>query len=226
MSGARYTVEERAFGARDILLIPAGQRRAVRWLHHAGIVSLRLSERFIAETVDVAQLILPDFSAVQDRFVTVAAAELYRSIGAGESISPAFAEALAVGVAHRVAAIASGSDARKPVTRRRLTQPLVRRIDRYIDDNLERRFGLPELAMVAGLSRWHFLRIFRETVGVSPHDYVTQRRLERAQHLLRTTGRSVMDIAGDVGMTHSHFSRVFSRRLGVTPTVFRRRSPN
>jgi AraC family transcriptional regulator len=114
--------------------------------------------------------------------------------------------------------------AREPVARQRLAPALLHRIERYIDENLERPIGLPELATVAGLSRWHFLRLFRKTVGVSPHDYVTQRRLERAKHLLRTTDRSVMDIAAEVGMTHSHFSRVFSRKLGVTPTAFRRRS--
>jgi AraC family transcriptional regulator len=120
--------------------------------------------------------------------------------------------------------ISGDGDARKPAARQRLSPALLCRLEQYIDENLERQFGLPELATIAGLSRWHFLRLFRETVGVSPHDYVTQRRLERAQHLLRTTGRSVMDIAGEVGMTHSHFSRVFARRLGVTPTEFRRSS--
>jgi AraC-like DNA-binding protein len=75
--------------------------------------------------------------------------------------------------------------------------------------------------MLAGLSRWYFARVFQETVGTSPHDYVTRRGLDRARQLLCTTSRSIMDIAGEVGMTHSHFSRVFSRRLGVTPTEFR-----
>jgi AraC family transcriptional regulator len=105
---------------------------------------------------------------------------------------------------------------------RRLTPLVVRRIDRFIDDNLERQVGLSELAVLAGLSRWYFLRVFRETVGTSPHDFVTRRRLARARNLLCTTSRSVMEIAGDIGMTHSRFSRVFVRRLGVTPTEFRR----
>jgi AraC family transcriptional regulator len=99
---------------------------------------------------------------------------------------------------------------------------MMRRIERHVDDNLDRQIGLTELAVLAGLSRWYFLRVFQQTAGTSPHDYVMRRRLERARTLLSTTGRSVMEIAGDVGMSHSHFSRVFSRRLGVTPTEFRR----
>jgi AraC family transcriptional regulator len=231
MFSARYKVTreadtggrlEQEFGARDILLVPAGQPHAVHWLRRAGIVSLQISERFVQETLDVPRLTLPDFLAVQDRFVTLAAAELYAAMETEETISPVFAEALAIGVAHRVVTIASRSEVRKSLVVRRLTPVLLRRIERYIDDNLERHVNLSELAVMAGLSRWYFLRVFEETVGTSPHDYVTQRRLDRARNLLSTTNRSVMDIASEVGMTHSHFSRVFSRRLGITPTEFRR----
>jgi AraC-like DNA-binding protein len=212
MFSARYKVTreadtggrlEQEFGARDILLVPAGQPHAVHWLRRAGIVSLQISERFVQETLDVPRLTLPDFLAVQDRFVTLAAAELYAAMETEETI-------------------ASRSEVRKSLVVRRLTPVLLRRIERYIDDNLERHVNLSELAVMAGLSRWYFLRVFEETVGTSPHDYVTQRRLDRARNLLSTTNRSVMDIASEVGMTHSHFSRVFSRRLGITPTEFRR----
>jgi AraC family transcriptional regulator len=231
MVGARYTVTretetgaalEHDLGAQDILLVPAGQRHAVHWLRRAGIVSLQMSERIVQEALDVPRLTLPDFLAMQDRFVSVAAAELYASMDTDEPISPIFAEALVTGVAHRIATTAFRSDLRTSVVGRRLTPALLRRIERHIDDNLERHVGLSDLARLAGLSRWYFLRVFQETVGTSPHDYVTRRRIDRARDLLRTTSRSVMEIAGDVGMTHSHFSRVFSRRIGVTPTEFRR----
>jgi AraC family transcriptional regulator len=164
---------------------------------------------------------LPDAFTVRDRFVTTAAAELYASMLAGEPVSPVFAEALAVGIAHRVTTVAARRPARsRPL--RRLTSRQLQRVERFVEDNLERHIGLEELAGITGLSRWYFLRLFRETVGTSPHDYVTRLRLERATGLLRTTDRSVMEIAADVGMTHSHFSRLFARRIGVTPTEFRR----
>jgi AraC family transcriptional regulator len=229
--GARYSVRREAetgsvlqqdFGARDILVVPARQPHAVHWARRAGIVSLQVSEHFVQESLDLPRLMLPDFLAVQDRFVTAAAAELYAALAAEETVAPVFAEALSVAVAHRVVAIAARSNARQSAVVRRLTPLLLQRIERHIDDNLDRPIDLSELALVVGLSRWYFLRVFQATVGMSPHDYITRRRLDRASDLLRTTSRSIMEIAGDVGMTHSHFSRVFSRRLGVTPTEFRR----
>jgi len=231
MIGARYTVTretetgspfEQELGPRDILIVPTAQPHAVHWLQRAGIVSFQLSEHFVEETLDVSRLRLPDSLAVRDRFVTVAAAELYASMISEAPIAPVFAEALAVRVIHRIASIASRNEVRTPGTVRRLTSALVRRVERYIDDNLERHVTLSELAALAGFSRWYFLRVFAESVGTSPHDYVMGRRMKRARDLLRTTERSVMEIAGDVGMTHSHFSRVFARRLGVTPSEFRR----
>jgi AraC family transcriptional regulator len=231
MVGARYKVTRETetgeivaqeLAARDVLLVPAGQPHAVTWQRRAGIVSLQISTRFVEESLDEAPLSLPDLFTVRDRFVTAAAAELYNSMRAGEPVSPVFAEALAVGIAYRVTTVASRRGARTGRPLRRLTPLQVHRVERFINDNLERRIELEELAGMIGLSRWYFLRLFRDTVGTSPHDYITRLRLERATGLLRSTSRSVMDIAADVGMTHSHFSRLFARRVGVTPTEFRR----
>lgn len=231
MAGARYRVTREAetggafaveLAAPDVLLVPAGQPHAVHWQRRAGIVSLQISERFVEESLDQTRISLPDLFTLRDRFVTAAAAELYASMRAGEAVSPVFAEALAVGIAHRVTTIAARRATRTPKPSRRLTSGQLHRVERFIQDNLERHVGLEELAGLMGLSRWYFLRLFRESVGTSPHDYIIGLRLERAASLLRTTSRSVMEIAADVGMTHSHFSRLFARRVGVTPTEFRR----
>ncbi len=231
MLGARYRVTRETevgapfvqeFTARDILLVPVGQPHAVDWLRPAGIVSLQISERFVEESLDVPRVALTDAFAHRDSFVTAAARELYVSMRDGNGVSPIFAEALAVAIAQRITLAASHQTLRKPGRSKSLTMRQLHRVDRYIDENLDRPIGLGDLAGIAGLSRWYFLRRFHETVGTSPHDYITRVRLDHAMTLLRTTRSSVMDVAANVGMTHSHFSRLFARRIGVTPTAFRR----
>jgi AraC family transcriptional regulator len=231
MVGARYRVMRETgtgasvvhdLAARDVLLVPAGQPHAVDWLRPAGIVSLQISESFVEETLDIPRISLPDASVLRDSFVTAAARELYVSMRDGEGVSPIFAEALAVGIAYRVTVAASRQKVRGPERPRGLTLRQLHRVERYIDENLDRQIGLGDLADVTGLSRWYFLRRFHETVGTSPHDYITRARLDRAMDLLRTTRSSVMKIAAEVGMTHSHFSRLFARRIGMTPSDFRR----
>jgi AraC family transcriptional regulator len=68
------------------------------------------------------------------------------------------------------------------------------------------------------------MRRFNASCGVSPHEFITQRRLSRARNLLSDSKLSVAEIALEIGMTHSHLSRTFLRRFGLSPREFRRKS--
>src|SRR3954454_21020401 len=72
-----------------------------------------------------------------------------------------------------------------------------------------------DMARAAGLSRAHFSREFKQAFGVSPHAYLLTRRLERAAALLRTTGRTVIEICLDVGLQRvGSFRTSFKRTYG------------
>jgi AraC-like DNA-binding protein len=103
-----------------------------------------------------------------------------------------------------------------------LTPRALQRIREYIDGHLEENIELETLADTAGLSKWHFARAFKQSVGMPPHFYLIQRRLERAQKLLAETDLSLAQIALKSGFSdQSHFSRRFRMFLGVTPRSFR-----
>jgi AraC family transcriptional regulator len=92
----------------------------------------------------------------------------------------------------------------------------------FIDSRLSTPLTLNCLADQAGVSRAHFARFFREATGVSPHRYVTLRRVEKAKQLLKLSRCSLADIAQDTGFSNqSHFSQVFSAVTGVTPSRYR-----
>jgi AraC-like DNA-binding protein len=99
----------------------------------------------------------------------------------------------------------------------------LRRVREYIDGRLADNISLDVLAAVAELSRCHFARAFKQSVGTSPHAYVVQRRLERAEHLLAETDLSLCQVALDSGFSdQSHFSSCFRKNFGETPRSFRR----
>ena len=103
-----------------------------------------------------------------------------------------------------------------------LTPRALQRIREYIDEHLAENIELETLADIAGLSKWHFARAFKQSVGTPPHFYLIQRRLERAQELLAETDLSLAQIALKSGFSdQSHFSRRFRMFLGVTPRSFR-----
>jgi AraC-like DNA-binding protein len=103
-----------------------------------------------------------------------------------------------------------------------LTPRALQRIREYIEGHLAENIELEMLADIAGLSKWHFARAFKQTVGTPPHFYLIQRRLERAQELLAETNLSLGQIALRSGFSdQSHFSRRFRMFLGVSPRSFR-----
>jgi AraC-like DNA-binding protein len=104
-----------------------------------------------------------------------------------------------------------------------MTPRALRRVRDHIDAHLAQNISLEALAEVAGLSRCHFARAFKQSVGIAPHSFVMQRRLERAERLLAETDFSLCQVALDSGFSdQSHFSSCFRRHFGVSPRSFRR----
>ncbi|MBX3605850.1 MAG: helix-turn-helix domain-containing protein [Piscinibacter sp.] len=93
----------------------------------------------------------------------------------------------------------------------------------WIDAHSAERCELPQLARQAGLSAYHYLRVFGAVLGVTPHQYLVRSRLRRAAEALATGTQRVTDIALDVGFDDlSNFTRSFGRATGLSPRAFRR----
>jgi AraC-like DNA-binding protein len=95
----------------------------------------------------------------------------------------------------------------------------------WIDAHSEREIDLEGAAGQAGISPFHFLRLFSDVLGVTPHQYLVRSRLRHAARLLADEERSITDIAYDVGFGDlSNFVRTFHRAAGVPPLKFRQAS--
>jgi len=96
------------------------------------------------------------------------------------------------------------------------------RVLEYIEDGVDGPLGLEELAGIAQMPLLRFLRSFSNTIGSTPHAYITERRLQRARRLLRATDAPLADIAFACGFAHqSHLGAVLKERLGVSPRQYR-----
>jgi AraC-like DNA-binding protein len=95
----------------------------------------------------------------------------------------------------------------------------------WIDAHSHQPINLESAAAEAGLSPFHFLRLFSSVLGVTPHQYLVRSRLRHAARLLADDGRPITDVAFDVGFGDlSNFVRTFHRAAGVSPRAFRRAS--
>ena len=96
---------------------------------------------------------------------------------------------------------------------------------RFIQENLATPLSLAHVAQHFFVSPFHFSRVFKNEVGVSPMAYLTQARMERARQLLLEPDATVKAVAMEVGYPDSHyFAKVFVREQGLTPTEFQRRN--
>lgn len=100
----------------------------------------------------------------------------------------------------------------------------LRRARDLADREYAEPLDLDRLAGEAGLSKYHFLRLFKATYGVTPAEYVSRRRIERAQDLLRATNLTVTEVCHSVGFTSlGSFSSRFRAVVGETPSDFQAR---
>jgi AraC-like DNA-binding protein len=96
------------------------------------------------------------------------------------------------------------------------------RVREYVDRHYTKPLTVPHLARLARLSTFHFIRAFRAETGVTPHQYVRARRIERACELLVTTPIPVTEICDAVGFQSlGSFSALFRRLTGETPAAYR-----
>ena len=104
-----------------------------------------------------------------------------------------------------------------------LSTGALRRVREYVQLHLNESINLSMLAAVAGLSMHHFAREFKQSAGVTPHHYLIQKRIERAQQMLAQTDLSLAEIAYAIGFSdQGHLARHFRGLLGTTPREFRR----
>jgi AraC family transcriptional regulator len=108
-----------------------------------------------------------------------------------------------------------------PSTVSGLPKRILRQVIDYIHEYLDRDLTLMKLAAIAHMSPSYFSRLFKQSTGLSPHQYVIRCRIDRAKQLLLQRKVSITEIAYHLGFTHqSHFSHHFKRLVGSSPKAF------
>jgi AraC family transcriptional regulator len=103
-----------------------------------------------------------------------------------------------------------------------LSQRNLRQISGYIEAHLAETLTIAELAAIADLSPFHFCRMFKRSLLLTPHQYVMQQRVERAKRLLQQSEVSISAITQQCGFANpSHLSKWFRQLTGITPTAYR-----
>ncbi|HQR36493.1 MAG TPA: AraC family transcriptional regulator [Blastocatellia bacterium] len=180
----------------------------------------RALEEVFGEDADRARL--RDASAFNDTILN-SLLGLLREELMREQVSALFVQSLAHAIAIYLARNYGAVDEEPRSSSPSLPGYKLRQITDWMAEHVAEEFSLERLAAQAGLSKFHFQRLFKSGVGVSPSRYHINLRMNLARRLLRETKQSVVDVALEVGYADpSHFAKLFRRETGLSPSDYRR----
>ncbi|WP_244552008.1 AraC family transcriptional regulator [Rhizobium sp. RU33A] len=186
-------------------------------------ISMPLFERVAVDILGSASPPrLRDVSGGQDPRLAHFLALIHEELNVQDGGSRLYVEGLAQSLAvHLIRTYASNDDEGDRQTA--LPGFKLRRALAHLEEHLAEPFNLAELAEKAGMSAFHFSRLFKKATGMSPSRHFIRQRMVRAQQLLQETDLSIIRVGIAVGYSSpSHFARVFRRETGVLPSRYRR----
>ena len=212
----------------DIIVTPAGMRSGWRWFAKSDVIIVTLDPEKVADFAQTELGLLLDDRQLKDlpQFSDVdlcAAGVMLRDALAGDDISSgvmfeAMSRVLLVKLLQRYGK-------RRPedvALSARFTSAHYARVLAYIRKHLDQTISVDALASEAGMSPSHFARIFKETMGSTPMQYVLAYRVEQARKMIAEPKRPLAEIASACGFAdQAHFSRSFKQVSGQTPRAFR-----
>jgi len=167
---------------------------------------------------------IPTGRPIVDPVIGRLACALNRAEELGGAYGQSYADGISLAITARMLGGAPDQSSENPRVAA-LCKWRLKRATEYMSAHLGESISLADIAAAAGLSRMHFAAQFRAATGLRPHEYLLQRRIERARQLLLTTRLPLVEIAFEVGFkTQAHFTTVFSRIVGETPNAWRQRS--
>ena len=215
-------------GPGELLVLPSGETRGVRNTAPAEVLHLLVRPEMLhrtAQEMGASRTEMTVSAEINDPRLRHLGLALREEARAGGANGPLFAQCLATALAaHLVTQY--GTAAKTALDTRpsgKLSVPQIDRVTEYVRGSLSSPLHLAEIAAVAGVSPFHFARLFKRATGETVHGFVLRFRIEAAARLLCRDTLSVGQIAAEVGFAQqSHLAAHFKRARGVSPLEYRR----
>lgn len=212
--------------AGSLILLSPGTRDTVRFSRVSRHVMVSIDESFLNQAAAELEIAVPvcvkNQWGFEDDRLRLLLTEIEREILTNWSMGKLYGEMLGMALALAVAKNYSHSSKVLQFAKGGLTKAKLNRVINYMHEYCQRELRLSELADVAQTSLYHFSRLFHESVGMPPHQYLTQIRIEKAKTLLRVPRFNMAQIAAETGFANSsHFGKSFRRAVGVTPSEYK-----
>ncbi|MGL6337902.1 MAG: helix-turn-helix domain-containing protein [Waterburya sp.] len=219
--------EEQLGSTNNIVIVPAGVWHQANWQQESPFSLLFLEPNHLTqvayETITTNRIQLIPQHAMHDRFIEQIGRSLTAELESNLLGSRLFADSLTIALSIHL--LRHYSDLQQPLreyTRGLPPRQLQQAID-YIQEHLTENITITAIANHLQMSQYYFSRLFKQSTGLSPYQYVMRQRIERAKFLLRTTSLKISAIALQVGFSNQNqLTLQFRKFTGTTPSNYRR----
>jgi AraC family transcriptional regulator len=212
--------------AGSLILLSAGTRDAVRFGRASRHLLVSMEESLLHEAAAELEIAAPVCVKTQWGFendqLRLLLSEIEREMLTNASMGKLYGDMLGMALALTVVKNHCTSNKLLQFAKGGLTNAKLNRVINYMHEYCRRDLRLSQLADVAQTSVYHFSRLFHQSVGMPPHQYLTHIRIDKAKVLLRVPKFNMTEIASETGFANSsHFGKSFRRVVGVTPSEYK-----
>jgi AraC family transcriptional regulator len=213
--------------SEGMCIMPFGQSMSANWQNDFEHLSVDFSQKHLAQmalemNISAKIEIKEMLSAKRDLLVQQLGLAFLAEAEKEQTASRLFSESIAHTLMFHIIKNYTTADFQEKTFAGGLSGNKLRRVTEFINDNLEQDLTLSEIAQVAGLSHFHFARAFRKTTGITPQQYITTRRIEKAKELLSKSDLPIVEVGFQSGFKNqSHFTTLFRKFTSLTPKIWR-----
>ena len=211
----------------DTNIIPAHTLHRVRWQQEGQFMFVAIEPSLLRQAgqdllnPDKIELI-PHFATVRDPLIKGILYALKRELESGSIGGSLYIDHLKVALAIHLLRWYCTSTPEITNYSNGLSRQKLQKVIEYIDDSLAEKIRLTDLAKVADISQYYFSYLFKQSLGISPYQYIIGQRIELAKKLLKQQQLSIVDVALKCGFsTQSQLNKQFRKRTGITPLAYR-----
>lgn len=233
--GSSYQIDWRLAGGKLhttqmrkglIGITPKGIPTQARWFENVDFILISLNSNLFnkvaSDSIDCDSIEIIPQRGVDDSQIFHLGMALQSEITAGCPSGNVFAESIASALAVRILKNYSLANTNISESKIELSQQQLQQVIDYINDNLALKLSLEKLAVLVNMSSYNFCRWFKQRMGISPHQYIIQCRIQRAKFLLAYTKLPLVEIALNIGCSsQTNFTVLFRKHIGVTPKAYR-----
>jgi AraC family transcriptional regulator len=219
-SAGRWTEFECNTG-NVIGLLSAGEPEEISWEEELNAFTVWLNPAYVDQIMETTGFTFQEQRNLNDPFLAQLYRALYTASKNAQHVEPIFVESLVVSMVIHLATQYATHGRKVFAPKGKLGSAQLKKIIDYVRSFTHANISLTDLASCVHLSPFHFSRLFRQTLGISPYQYVLRMKIEHAKKMIIHYNGSLSEIAYTLNFTdQAHFSNVFKKVTGICPREF------